>query len=71
MKIEKPVIVGIETTFKGRLEKLLTTLFANGYLLTCPPTFVGNKVPLGETALAGWHPHFLVVLQKLPSTPKP
>lgn len=66
---EKMVLSGIETTFDGRLERTLTNAFAKGYVLSCPPTFVGKMAPSGMNEYAvGYHPHFLVILQKLPTT---
>lgn len=67
--LEEMVISGIETTFNGHLQKCLTDSFAKGYTLVCPPVFVGNKAPFGACEEAyGCHPHFLIVLQKLPTT---
>lgn len=60
---ERTVIAGVETTFEGRLEKLLTTAFASGYVLSCPPVFLKYASVLGENQI-GYSPHFLVILQK-------
>jgi hypothetical protein len=66
---EKMVIAGILSTFDGRLESFLADKFAKGYALSCPPTFVGKMAPYGMNEYAvGYHPHFLVILQKLPTT---
>lgn len=67
---EKTVIAGIETTSNGRLERFLTAAFTKGYVLVCPPVYAGTEIsPIGSLVGESPRPQFLVVLQKLPSTP--
>ena len=68
---EKTVLAGVETTSGGKLERLLTTAFAKGYMLVCPPVYAGTTgiSPIDSMLGESPRPQFLVILQKLPSTP--
>lgn len=57
------VISIVTTTFEGRMSKLLTQKYNEGYELMYRPTYIGKEVPAGDTrAKSEAEPHFLVVL---------